>query len=139
MEKNFSIFCDGGAIGNPGPAASAFVAYQDEEVISKQAKKIGIATNNVAEYQAVIAALEWLKNQSNNQQFNNLTISFFLDSQLLVNQLNGFYKIKNHGLRLLVIKVKALEQEVKGKIYYHHIPRTQNKLADALVKNALSG
>lgn len=146
MIKEISIFCDGGARGNPGPAAAAFAVFQEGKVIYKFAKKIGHTTNNVAEYEAVIAALEWLKDQfpitlakpdpasRDNFQF---PVNFYLDSQLVVNQLNGIYKIKKEKLRLLVIKVKDLEQELTPRIFYHHVVRTKNKFADALVKSVL--
>jgi len=137
FEMKLSIFCDGGARGNPGPAASAFVAYQNGRTIYRFGKKIGETTNNVAEYQAVIFALEWLKDQSSivNRQSS---IAFFLDSQLVVNQLNGAYKIKNENLKILAIKVKKLEQEISNNISYSFIPRTKNKLADSLVGDVLS-
>ena len=143
MGDSLSIFCDGGALGNPGPAASAFVVFQAGKVIYKFAKKIGHTTNNVAEYEAVIAALEWLRDQSsiiNHKQsllLRNQSINFFLDSQLVVNQLNGLFKIKAAKLRLLIIKAKTLEQELPLKIYYHHVRREKNKFTDALVRNAL--
>lgn len=138
MEKSLSIFCDGGALNNPGPAASAFVVYQDAKIIHRFAKKIGNTTNNVAEYQAVIAALEWLGSQSFLISHQSLVINFYLDSQLVVNQLNGLYRIKDAKLKPLVIKIKGLEQEIKRKIFYHLIPRSKNKLADALIKITLS-
>lgn len=144
MENKIEIYCDGGAIGNPGPAACAFIAYENKKLIYQFSKAIGRATNNVAEYQAVIVALEWLNHQSStclagrrviNHQYSS--INFYLDSQLVVNQLNGFYKIKNSNLRLLIIKAKGLEQSFNGKIYYHQIPREKNKTADKMVKIAL--
>ncbi len=138
MEKGISIFTDGGALGNPGPAASAFVVYEDAKIIHQSAARIGSTTNNVAEYQAVIEALSWLKENLKifNSQFSIL--NFYSDSQLIVQQLNGFYKIKDAKLRLLVIRVKSLEQGIKGRIYYQHIPREKNTLADSLVKGALA-
>lgn len=134
MKKTISIYCDGGARGNPGPAAIAFVVSEDGKTIYKFSKKIGHTTNNVAEYQAVIAALEWLKNSSIT---NQSLINFYLDSQLVVNQLNGFFKIKDHKLRNLIINIKGLEQQISGKIFYHLISRRQNKIADALVNKVL--
>lgn len=137
METEISVFTDGGAIGNPGPAASAFVVWQANQIIRKEVRKIGVGTNNVAEYQAVIFALEWLKEKSNDSTIQPLAINFYLDSQLVVNQLNGLYKIKDAKLRILVLKIRELEQNVKGKILYQLIPREKNKLADALIKNVL--
>ena len=138
IKNNLSIYCDGGARGNPGPAAIAFVVWQDNKIIHRFSRKIGKTTNNVAEYQAVIAALEWRSQQSaiSSQQ---LTISFYLDSLLIVNQLKGIFKIKNSFLKKLTVKIKNLEKELKVKIDYHHITRSKNKIADALVNQALNG
>lgn len=138
MEKGLLIFSDGGALNNPGPAASAFVVVEDGKIIHKFSKRIGETTNNVAEYQAVIFALEWLKENKEVLNSQPSTINFNLDSQLVVHQLNGLYKIKDAKLKLLTIKIKGLEQEVDGKIFYRHIPREQNTIADALVKSVLS-
>lgn len=137
IKNNLSIYCDGGARGNPGPAAIAFVVWQDGKIIYRFSRKIGKTTNNVAEYQAVIEAMRWSKNQLaiSNQQ---LAISFYLDSLLIVNQLNGIFKIKNPFLKKLTVKIKNLEKELKVKIDYHHITRSKNKIADALVNQALN-
>lgn len=134
MEEKISVFCDGGAIGNPGPAAAAFIVYESQKIIYQSARRIGNTTNNVAEYQAVIIALEWLKKEKNQ---GGIIVNFFIDSQLVVNQLNGLYRIKDAKLRVLIIKVKGLEQECQGKIFYHLIPREKNRLADSLVKKSL--
>ncbi len=137
IKNNLSIYCDGGARGNPGPAAIAFVVWQDGKIIHRFSRKIGKTTNNVAEYQAVIAALEWLSHQSSIINHQS-TISFYLDSLLIVNQLNGIFKIKNSFLKELIFKIKNLEKELKAKIDYHHITRSKNKIADALVNQALN-
>src|SRR3989304_1856129 len=104
---NLKIFCDGGARGNPGPAAWAFVVYEEKnKIVAQKNEKIGITTNNVAEYMAVIEALKWLgAYREKNSGRPVEKIDFFLDSQLVVSQLNGFYKVKNQRLRELVIKI----------------------------------
>lgn len=137
MEIN--VFCDGGARGNPGPAAVGFVVQNgtDGQTLFKQGKTIGFSTNNVAEYRAVTAALEWLKETPLQHSVKEVKIDFFLDSQLVVNQLNGFFKIKNAALRELFFEVRKLEQEVGGVISYHFVPREQNFIADSLVNEAL--
>ena len=130
-----SVFCDGGARGNPGPAAIGFVVKGDSgKILKKCGKFIGRATNNVAEYQAVIEALTWLKSEIQNSKFK---IQFFLDSRLVVNQLNGLFKIKNNKLRQLIVKVRQLEQEVGGNVSYHLIERSKNQEADQLVNETL--
>jgi len=149
--NSLSIYCDGGARGNPGPAAIAFVVFQNGEILYKFARRIGKATNNVAEYQAVIVALEWVKRwvigcashtpttHSRPAAHNLLPVHFYLDSQLVVNQLNGLYKVKNQKLRQMVIKVKVLEREINLLISYHSIAREKNKIADSLINKILNG
>lgn len=128
-----NIFCDGGARGNPGPAAYGFVVKQDDKLVHRQGGYIGNATNNFAEYTAVIKALEWLAGT-----FSGQNLSFYLDSQLAASQLSGTYKVKNANIRLQVLKVRELETSF-GQITYKHIPRSQNKEADMLVNQALDG
>jgi len=130
----YKIFCDGGSRGNPGPAASAFVVYDsDSKEVFKLGKFLGKATNNIAEYSAVISALSWL---IENEKTSSL-IEFYLDSQLIVNQMAGSYKIKEENLKLLAIKIKKMESLFKNKISYQHIPREENKIADKLVNETL--
>lgn len=132
------IYTDGGARGNPGPAAIGVVVKNEkQEILARLFRKIGEATNNVAEYKAVIAALEWLRNNQIIQLSNNQIIQFFLDSALVVNQLNGLFKVKNGDLRNLLVQVRQLEQELGGNISYQLIPREKNWQADALVNKAL--
>lgn len=133
-----SVFCDGGARGNPGPAAIGFVVWQNNKIVHKFSQRIGVATNNVAEYRAVISALEWLTSQKSINPLP-LTINFFLDSQLIVNQLNGRYKVKNSNLQKLIINVKNLEKKLGRKINCRYISRRQNKIADSLVNQVLNG
>lgn len=144
--SKLNIFTDGGARGNPGPAAiGILVVTETGQVLAKISRKIGVTTNNVAEYNAVVVALEWLiKNQpiilSSNQQINKnkyQEIHFYLDSTLVVNQLNGLFKIKNGKLQELLFKIKLLEQALKTPVYYQFIPREKNYIADSLVNQAL--
>jgi len=133
------IYCDGGARGNPGPAAIGFVISdsQGEELVAS-GKAIGETTNNAAEYTAVVKALEWLGAKFSGPEKR---ARFYLDSLLVANQLNGLYKIKNARLRDLVLKVRTLEQKLrrdKGlEIEYIFVPREENFDADALVNQAL--
>lgn len=133
------IFCDGGARGNPGPAAIGFLIKDNKgRVIVKKGKYIGKATNNVAEYKAVIEALEWLcQNKLSIIGCQQSIIHFYLDSQLVVNQLNGRFKIKNSNLQYLIIKAKGLENQIKASIFYHYISREKNQQADKLVNQTL--
>ncbi len=128
------VFTDGGALGNPGPAAVGVVIKREGKTIKKLAKYLGKTTNNVAEYSAVIEGLQWL---IANSKWQIEGIVFFLDSKLVVNQLNGLFKIKDYKLRNLVIKVRQLEREIGGNVFYRYIPREKNKEADLLVKRVL--
>jgi len=130
------IHTDGGARGNPGPAAIGVVIEHDGKKITEFGKTIGETTNNVAEYTAVIEALGWIK--SHCQKETN-QIHFYLDSTLVVNQLNGLFKVKDARLRDLLSKARIVEQEIGGVIMYFAIPREQNKRADMLVNYALDG
>lgn len=133
---NLIIHTDGGARGNPGPAAVGVVIEGNGKTIAAFGKRIGEATNNVAEYTAVIEALMYLVNRGQGTG-DRKTIDFYLDSTLVVNQLNGLFKIKHPQLRELLLKVRELEGNVGGVIRYHTVPREQNTKADALVNETL--
>ena len=125
------LYTDGGARGNPGPAAAgAVIKDENSKIIEMKGKYLGVSTNNVAEYSALILGLEIAKT-------HNITeLDCFLDSELIVNQLKGMYKVKNEGLKELFAKVKLLESSF-DKITYAHIKRDLNKDADAVVNKVL--
>lgn len=125
------VFCDGGARGNPGPAAWGFVIKVDDKIVKEDCGYIGIATNNIAEYTALVEALSYLGGN-----FKGQSAKVYLDSKLVVSQLNGQYKIKNLNIAKLVREVREIEKSL-GNIVYNHIPRDQNKEADKLVNIAL--
>jgi len=130
------IYTDGGAKGNPGPASIGMVFYVDDKDIFRYREDIGIATNNVAEYSAVITAMSKLIRQLTDQMSeleNIVKIEFYSDSRLLVNQVNGLFKVKNAKIREFIFKIRTLEQEIKLPISYHLIPREKNRVADRLV------
>lgn len=130
---HLNIFCDGGARGNPGRAAVGVVIKSENGTLAKFGKRIGEATNNVAEYRAVITALEYLRNE----KISAHNIVFHLDSLLVARQLSNLYKVKEGHLRELLLGVRILEREVGGEITYQTIPRAQNHEADAQVNSAL--
>lgn len=135
VKYDLFVFTDGGSRGNPGEAAYGFAALNNNsQIIHKEGKKIGIATNNVAEYMGVISALKWIYE---NIKKNNLLIKISLDSNLVASQLKGEFKIKNENLRNLFFTAKTFEQKLQSKIDYCYIPRGQNALADKLVNMAL--
>jgi len=131
MSEKLTIYTDGGARGNPGPAAIGFVIYEDNKIIYQHGEYIGEATNNYAEYMAVVKALMTAK------KFKPDEIDFKLDSNLVVQQLNQKYKIKNEDLGKLFIKIWNARQSFK-KVTFSHIERSKNKLADWLVNKALN-
>lgn len=133
-KANLIVHADGGSRGNPGEAAYGFVIYDEtKQKLYEEGKRIGINTNNVAEYSGIVAALKWISKNAKNTK----TVAFFLDSQLAVEQLNGRYKVKNENLRNLFFTAKALESETEIKITYTHIVRELNKDADRMVNIAL--
>jgi ribonuclease HI len=128
------IYTDGGARGNPGPAGTGFVISKADQTIGSSGDYIGNATNNEAEYQAVIKALEWLVEHP---QENPLELDFRLDSNLVVNQLKGLFKIKQAHLLILAQRIHSLIMKLKATASYTHVYREQNTQADALVNQAL--
>ncbi len=130
--KKIEIFTDGGARGNPGSAAIGVVAdFKDARKITIS-KTIGEATNNVAEYTAVIEAIRLVKSRD-----ITLDIDFFLDSELVVKQLNGEYKVKDENLKKLYYEVREFVISYPKTITFTHIRREINKEADELVNKAL--
>jgi len=126
------VFTDGGSRGNPGPAASAYVVFDNDRVLVKEGKYLGTETNNVAEYSALLSAVEWLTK-------NRLTknIKFFLDSELVVKQLNKIYKVKDQNLKKFFLKINGLLDGDFSDFSFTHVPRGHNKLADKLVNEIL--
>lgn len=131
--SKLTVYCDGGARGNPGIAASAFVVLDGSKVIHYSSRFLGVETNNVAEYSAVNDALEWLLEKHSGKK----EIKFYLDSELIVNQLSGKYKIKSPKLIPLAAKAKRLEKELQSDVSYNHVSRNKNKIADELVNKEL--
>lgn len=133
------IFTDGGSKGNPGPSSIGMVFYRDGKRVCTYREDIGIATNNVAEYTAVIRALEKIKDKNENiKNVNEISkIEVYSDSRLLVNQVKGLFKVNNARIREFILQIKILEHEIGLSISYHLIPREQNTIADGLVNGRL--
>ncbi|MCL4364020.1 ribonuclease HI family protein [Patescibacteria group bacterium] len=129
------IYTDGGSKGNPGPASIGIVFYLGNQTIFRHKESIGIATNNDAEYTALIRALENIKSQIKNLKTPSpiSKLEFYSDSRLMVNQVNGLFKVKNGKIKEYVLRIRTLEQEVNLPISYQNIPREQNVEADRLV------
>ncbi len=126
-----TLSTDGGARGNPGPAAYAYVLEaEDGTVLAAHGEAIGVATNNVAEYAALVAGLEKAV------EIGVSELEVISDSELMVKQMRGEYRVKNEALRELSLRASRLAGEV-GSVSYKAVRREQNKLADKLVNEAL--
>lgn len=135
LEKGI-MFADGGARGNPGPAAGAAVLFAVSEgntpgeVIGEAAEYLGVATNNVAEYTGIIVGLR----KARELGIDDLDVR--LDSELAVKQLNGQYRVKNPALARLFVDVHTLRSQFR-RITFMHVRREFNKHADALVNKTI--
>jgi ribonuclease HI len=126
-----TLYTDGGARGNPGPAAAAYVLEaEDRTLLDAQAETIGIATNNIAEYRAVINGLRKAL------ELGVTELDVRSDSELLVRQMNGEYRVKNPTLQKLSLEVAALVRQI-GRVAFTAVRRERNTLADSLVNEAL--
>ena len=121
-----TAYFDGGSRGNPGPAGwGVYIVNDDGTVLAELSGALGVATNNVAEYNGLIAALQWAAD-------NDVTaLSVKGDSLLLVEQMRGNYKVKNEGLKPLHMKARMLVMQI-GNVSFAHVPREKNKDADRL-------
>lgn len=137
------IHTDGGSLNNPGQAAIGYLIYFDGIVEIQHGEAIGVASNNVAEYTALLRALEKTKDLIDPSRHPERVkdpvtrIAVFADSELMIKQVNGLYKIKHPDMRDLYMKVKMVENELNLPISYTHVLRERNADADALVKKAL--
>jgi probable phosphoglycerate mutase len=125
------VYIDGGARGNPGPAGyGVHVERPDGAVVEEFADSIGVATNNVAEYRGLIAALEWAR------AHGHRALHVRSDSLLLVQQMLGRFKVKNPGLQPLHAKARLLAHEI-GRVTFEHVRREANTHADRLANEAM--
>jgi ribonuclease HI len=125
------LFTDGGARGNPGPAAYGFVLEADDgTVLAAEGEAIGVATNNVAEYRGLVEGLRRAL------ELHLPAVEVVSDSELMVKQMRGEYRVKNAALRSLYDEAVALARTL-GDVEYRHVKRAHNELADRLVNEAL--
>jgi ribonuclease HI len=125
------LYTDGGARGNPGPAAAAYVLEAEGgTVLDARGETIGVATNNVAEYRALVAGL------AKALELGVDEIEVVSDSELLVKQMTGEYRVKNAALVDLSLEASRLARKI-GRVTYSAVRREENELADALVNEAL--
>ena len=130
---SLEVYSDGASRGNPGPAAIAFmVLSEDRKTLKRYSKCVGVRTNNQAEYEALISALEFASTLSDQQAV------CYIDSELVVKQLNGEYRVRNQKLKVLWRKVNALKQRFK-RISFKHVSRTNRYIqeVDQLANEAL--
>ena len=135
VREKIIIYTDGGARGNPGPASAGFVI----EFGGKKkgyAERIGETTNNVAEYNALILALKKAKQLVGKEKAKKSDVKINSDSELMISQLKGKYKIKNDELKNLFVEVWNLMQDF-NKVSFNLVPREENKDADKLANMAL--
>jgi len=132
----FTIHADGGARSNPGPAAIGFTVEGPGIARVEHGEYIGETTNNVAEYTAVLKGLAKLKALLGTDKAKRAKVRVFADSELIVRQANGIYKIKDEDLGRLFIKLFNARQDF-GSVTFDHIPREQNRDADRMVNEAL--
>ena len=136
MEK-IIVYTDGASRGNPGPASIGVAIYDAKgKILKEYSKAIGKATNNVAEYQAVIFGLKKIKALVGKAKIKNYSLEIRADSQLLVSQMSGKYKIKDFNIQKLFFEIWNSKIDF-GNVEFKHIPREKNKLADKLANQAL--
>lgn len=129
--RNLKVYVDGAAVPNPGPSGIGVVIYDERKKKIKEVKKsIGLASNNVAEYKALIQGLK------ESERLLAQSVNIFSDSELLVNQMSGRFRINDEDLRRLFQQAKTLENKFEG-VAYHLIGRNENRLADQLANNAI--
>ena len=128
-----TAYFDGGARSNPGPAGYGVYIVDDQgQMIAELSGSLGIATNNIAEYNGLIAALQWAIDHDLTQ------IAIKGDSQLIIEQMKGNYKVKNEGLKPLYLKARMLVMQI-GDVSFEHVRREQNKDADRLSNVGMDG
>ncbi len=132
MNRAFVIYFDGASKGNPGPAGIGGVILDDQGKLHEVKRFIGTATNNQAEYTALLDTLEQCK------KLGAKVVQVFSDSELVVRQLNGEYQVKDPKLRVLYDQVRALRSAFE-RVSFQHVPREKNKHADALANEAVLG
>ncbi len=126
----YTIFSDGASRNNPGEAGAGVYILQDGKPVGQISRYLGKTTNNIAEYTAAIIGFEQVL------KLGATKVRFFADSELLVKQLNGQYKVKNEGLKPLHARIKELIAKI-GAVEVQYIPRERNKEADALANKAI--
>jgi len=134
MEIN--IYTDGGSRGNPGISGYGLVIYDhDQKILFQESKYLGIKTNNEAEYSGLINALNWVKDHQNTLSISK--INFCSDSQLMIRQFQGLYKVKAPNLKPLFQQAQEIIDSISAPIIFQDVRREFNQLADELANQAM--
>lgn len=136
MENKIIIHTDGGARGNPGPAAIGVIIEGPAIGRKEYGEYLGTATNNQAEYQAVIFALKKVKHLLGSDKAKESLVEIFIDSELLTRQINGEYKIKENEIQKLFLEIWNARLDF-GEVRFNYISRGENKAADKIVNQVL--
>lgn len=133
---NINVYTDGGSRGNPGHSGYGLVIYDDDQkIIFQESKYLGIKTNNEAEYSGLIGALNWINDNQNSLKLSK--INFYSDSQLMVRQMQGLYKVKAPNLIPIFQQTQKLISTISCPIKFTDVRRDFNKLADQLANEAM--
>ena len=136
FDMTINVYTDGGSRGNPGHSGYGLVIYDNnQKILFQESKYLGIKTNNEAEYAGLIGALIWINNNQNSLKISK--INFNSDSQLMIRQLTGLYKVKAPNLIPIFLKAKDLINSISSPITFKDVRRDFNKLADQLANEAM--
>lgn len=135
--KKINIYTDGGSRGNPGLSAIGIIVLdENENEVWSLGKKIGITTNNIAEYTALLEAIRWLKENENLIEDGGQA-TFYMDSELVCKQITGIYKIRNENLKKIYFQISTIIASLKQKPQFFNVQRMKNYRADRMVNMAL--
>ncbi len=135
---HYTLYADGGARGNPGPAGAGAVAFDmSGKRVVEVSDYLGEATNNVAEYEAVIRGLQALTKEFPESHFKTHDVIVRMDSKLVVEQMRGAYKVKHPNLIPRHLELRNVISRSFGNVSFEHVPREKNKDADELANKAM--
>lgn len=129
------VYSDGGSRGNPGQAGSGFVVYDGTgKIIYEKANYWGVATNNEAEYKGLWAGLKWVLENKEKRRIKE--VIFYMDSELIIKQMKGEYKVKAKNLKEIFLECQEMTEKI-GEIEFEHVLRGKNEKADILANMAM--